>query len=152
MGLRFILIFGSSIGLALALQQTGTVDWLAGVAFGVTNKLPVHFMATAIYLCFMIIRFGFGSVLGFVTVVIPVAIATATTNNLSPVWLAMVALVGSNLCFFLPSQSPTNLPAYATGFVTTKDMLKGGLAVSLMYIIMSTLTANFYWPLLGVMP
>jgi sodium-dependent dicarboxylate transporter 2/3/5 len=147
-----LLIFGSSIGLALALQQTGTVDWLAGLAFGVTNKLPVHFMATAIYLCFMIIRFGFGSVLGFVTVVIPVAIATANTNDLSPVWLTLVALVGSNLCFFLPSQSPTNLPAYSTGFVTTKDMLKGGLAVSIMFIIMSTLTANFYWPFLGIMP
>lgn len=102
-----VLIFGSSIGLALALQQTGTVDWLAGVAFGVTNKLPVHFMATAIYLCFMIIRFGFGSVLGFVTVVIPVAIATATTNNLSPVWLAMVAL-GWQQSLLFPSFSVTD--------------------------------------------
>jgi sodium-dependent dicarboxylate transporter 2/3/5 len=111
-----IIIFGSSIGLAVALQETGTVDWLVGQAFGITNKLPIEFMAAAIFVLFMIIRLGFGSVLGFVTIMIPVAVATATVNDINPIWLAMVALLGSNLSFFLPAQSPTNLPAYSTGF------------------------------------
>lgn len=147
-----IIIFGASLGLAAALQETGTVDWLAGMAFGIINKLPIQLIAVSVYIFFMLIRFGFGSVLGFVTVMIPVAIATATVNEISPIWLTMVALLGSNLCFFLPSQSPTNLPAYSTGFFKTNDMLKAGMAISVMYIIMSTLTANLFWPLLGMTP
>ncbi len=147
-----IIIFGSSIGLAFALQDTGTINWLASLAFGFTNKLPIELTVTAIYVLFMIIRFGFGSVLGFVTIVIPLAIATATVNNGNPIWLTMVALLGSSLCFFLPSQSPANLPAYSTGFFKTKDMLKAGVAISAMYIIMSTLAANVYWPLVGLTP
>ncbi|MFY9141127.1 MAG: DASS family sodium-coupled anion symporter [Thermacetogeniaceae bacterium] len=147
-----IIIFGSSIGLAFALQETGTINWLASLAFGFTNKLPIELTVTAIYVLFMIIRFGFGSVLGFVTIVIPLAIATATVNNGNPIWLTMVALLGSSLCFFLPSQSPANLPAYSTGFFKTKDMLKAGVAISAMYIIMSTLAANVYWPLVGLTP
>lgn len=147
-----IMIFGSSISLAVALQDTGTVNWLAGKAFGVMEKLPDLFIAPAILTFLMLIRIGFGSVIGFVTVMIPVAVATAITININPIWLVMIVLLGSMQSFFLPAQSPTNLPAYSTGFFKTSEMVKAGIAVTVMYIVLSTLVANLYWPIFMSMP
>ena len=147
-----IIIFGSSIGLAVALQETGTIKQLATLAFGVMGKLPFQFITAVILVFFMSIRFVFGSGLGYITVVIPLAIAIATVNDMNPVWIIMVSVAASCTSFFLPFQSPTNLPAYSTGFFKVSDMMKAGIAVVAVYIIMTTLAANFYWPLLGLNP
>lgn len=147
-----IMIFGGSLGLAAALKETGTIDWLSGLAFGITDVLPIQLIAVAIYLICLVIRLGFGSVIGFVTAMLPLAIATGLANDINPVWLTMVSLLGSQLCFFLPSQSPANLPAYSTGFFKTNEMVKTGAAISLMYIVISTISAYLYWPLVGLAP
>ncbi|MGB4428983.1 MAG: SLC13 family permease, partial [Thermacetogeniaceae bacterium] len=90
-----IIIFGSSIGLAVALQETGTIKQLATLAFGVMGKLPFQFITAVILVFFMSIRFVFGSGLGYITVVIPLAIAIATVNDMNPVWIIMVSVAAS---------------------------------------------------------
>ncbi|KYH32215.1 SLC13 family permease [Neomoorella mulderi] len=147
-----VILFGGSLSLASALKETGAMDWLATLAFGNIRTNSVMLLGLTIMVICIIIRLGFNSVLGASTVILPMVMATATNLKLNPIWLGMIGVVGSELCMFLPTQSPTLLATYGAGFYTTRDTLRAGSLTTFLLMAVTLIMAYFYWPLLGINP
>ncbi|MDN5347555.1 MAG: solute carrier family 13 (sodium-dependent dicarboxylate transporter), er 2/3/5 [Clostridia bacterium] len=147
-----VVLFGSSLALAGALKESGAVDWLARIAFGWAKGFGPATMATFVLVITALVRFGFNSVLASTTTMLPVVMAAAATLGINPVWLGMITIIGSDLCLCMPTQSPTNLATYATGYYSIGDMFKAGIWVSLALVIVTVALAMFYWPLVGLTP
>ncbi|KYH31293.1 sodium-dependent dicarboxylate transporter SdcS [Moorella mulderi DSM 14980] len=147
-----VILFGGSLSLASGLKETGAMDWLAAVAFGNLRTGNVALLGLMVLGICIVIRLGFNSVLGASTVILPMVMATAANLGIEPVWLGMIGVVGCELCMFLPTQSPTLLATYGTGFYSTRDTLKAGSLATLLLVGVTLVMASFYWPLLGLKP
>jgi sodium-dependent dicarboxylate transporter 2/3/5 len=71
--------------------------------------------------------------------VVPVVIAVSTQAGADPVRLGMAAAVACTFGFMLPVSTPTNAMAYATGYVTQRQMIRYGFLLDLFGIVALTL-------------
>lgn len=147
-----VILFGGSLSLALGLTETGAMSWLAAITFYNIKTGNLAVLGLMVMLISVIIRLGFNSVLAATTVILPMVLTLATRLGLNPIWLGMIGVVGSDLCMFLPTQSPSLLATYGTGFYSIRDTLKAGSLATFFLVGVTLIMAWLYWPLLGITP
>lgn len=147
-----VIIFGGSLALATSLKETGAIEWITELAFGRIPPLSPYMTAFLVLVICILIRLGFTSVLAAMTVILPMTLAAAPALGVNPLWLGMISVIGSDLCLLLPTQSPTLLATYATGYYSMRDTLKAGLPSMGVFILVTLIMAAFYWPALGIKP
>ncbi|MDN5345347.1 MAG: solute carrier family 13 (sodium-dependent dicarboxylate transporter), er 2/3/5 [Clostridia bacterium] len=147
-----VILFAGSLSLATGLTETGAMGWFATIAFGNMKTGSLAFLGLMVMLIAMVIRLGFNSVLAAATVILPMVLTLAMKLGLNPIWLGMIGAVASDLCMFLPTQSPSLLATYGMGFYSTRDTLKAGSLATLCLVTVTLIMAMFYWPLVGVAP
>lgn len=147
-----VIIFGGSLALATSLKETGAIEWIAKLAFGKIPAWSPYIIAFLVLGICIVVRLGFTSVLAAITVILPLTLALARAMGINPLWLGMISVVGSDLCLLLPTQSPTLLVTYSTGYYSMRDTLKAGLPCMIVLMVVTVLMAAFYWPVLGIKP
>ena len=147
-----ILLLGSSLALVEALTETQAINWLTENIFSILKGFSPSLIGIIITLMIVIIRFGFPSLLSMTATTLPLIFTLAFSFDINPVWLGLVGINASVLGIFLPTQALTLMTSYSAGFYTIKDMCRAGFFTALAAIIVFTLMANFYWPLLGIKP
>ncbi|CEP67019.1 Sodium/sulphate symporter [Moorella glycerini] len=145
-----VAIFASSLAMAASLKSTGVINWFAQIALVFVMGDNSYLAGLTIIIVAVVIRLGFNNVLGAMAVTLPLTFEIASALHMNPVWLGLLSVVGTDLCFFLPIQSPSLLVSYATGYYTMFDTLKAGTATVIMAIIITLIMATFYWPVLGI--
>jgi sodium-dependent dicarboxylate transporter 2/3/5 len=70
--------------------------------------------------------------------VVPVVIAVSTQVGADPVGLGLAATVACTFGFMLPVSTPTNAMAYATGYVSQRQMIRYGVVLDLIGITLLT--------------
>lgn len=58
--------------------------------------------------------------------------------------------MASALAFMLPIGTPNNALAYSTGYISVRDMLKGGIWLNLLSIVIFMTFGLGYWKLIGL--
>lgn len=144
------LIFAAGFTLAYAFEQSGVVLWLAQQGTIFLNDLPISLLALSLMLIFGIIRLGFINFAAMIASLMPVALTFAKNTAYNPVWLGMICVVASGLCFLFPSQSIGNMTIFSLGYYTSQDMLKVGGLLTVSIIVITLLLAFLYWPLVGL--
>ena len=71
--------------------------------------------------------------------VIPVVLAIADSIGTDPVDLALAATAACTFGFMLPVSTPTNAMAYATGYVTQRQMIRWGIILDVIGLVLLTL-------------
>lgn len=145
-----IILFAAGLASALALQETGAVDWFASRLFGWVAALSPALMVAGVMVGVAMLRLAFSSVVAAMAVVLPIVFALARTAGVNPVWLGLVGVIASDLCLFLPMQSPTSMVAYATGYFGVRDFFRVGVVVAGILVLVTVVTALWYWPWLGI--
>lgn len=141
-----MLFFASTIMVSGMLIKTGTVDM---VATKLVSSIPTGppFLVLLILICFTaIFRIMFVNILGFLTIVLPLAITIGqSVPDLSPLIVTMAVFLAGIPGFLLITQSPVHLITFSYRYYTEKDLLKvGGLSL-LVWILIILLTATTYW-------
>ena len=81
---------------------------------------------------------------------IPLALAMASSLEANPIVIALVVAVACSLAMVLPISTPPNAIAYATGAVRTPDLALVGVVVGLIGVGLLVVVMPWYWHLLGI--
>jgi anion transporter len=145
-----VFLFGASLAMASGLQSSGAVSWLAENVFSHMNGLSPFLIALLVIAFTALVRLGMTNMTGAGATLLPILITVAQGISVNPVWLGMICVMATCICFFFPSQSTNNLFPYGFGYYENKDLLRFGLALFPVYAVILSLLAMFYWPLVGI--
>ena len=80
---------------------------------------------------------------------IPLLMNFATTHGLDPLAVGMIWTFASGGKIFV-YQSAVMIVGYSYGYFDGRDMLRIGLALTVIESVLLLLVVPFYWPLIGI--
>ncbi|MEQ9036450.1 MAG: DASS family sodium-coupled anion symporter [Gracilimonas sp.] len=142
-------LVAGGISLGISMESTGLAEWIiTSINWSIFSSI---FLVIAFSLV-AIIMSNFLSNTVSATLLIPLAVSLATSGaageGFSLVLISLVIGVSASLAMMLPISTPPNAIAMSTGTMKTKHMTRAGFAVGILGLIMVTLYALFYWPLI----
>ena len=142
-------LVAGGISLGISMESTGLAEWIiTSINWSIFTSI---FLIIAFSLV-AIIMSNFLSNTVSATLLIPLAVSLATSGvageGFSLVLISLVIGVSASLAMMLPISTPPNAIAMSTGTMKTKHMTRAGFAIGILGLIMVTLYALFYWPLI----
>lgn len=125
-----------SIGLGYLLYNTKTASMIARLFFEITGQMGPYAYVFAISGFTLIMHFMLSSNTVTGTVIIPILISFAGQIGASPWYVTAPAFFCISLAFILPTESPTNIITYNTGFYEIRDMLKIGTVLTVLCLVL----------------
>lgn len=145
-----VVLFGASLSLALALDRSGVTGVLVNRVEGLAvREWPPIGVGLLTMVTVAGLRLGFPNTIAMIATVLPASIVVATSLDINPVWLGMLAVLSSQI-LVVPLQSPTTMTLYSAGYFDVGEMLRSGILIAVVMITVTLLFAQFYWPLVGV--
>lgn len=143
-----ILMYGGAIILGTALDKSGAASWLVS---GVVDQWAGSpWMVFAIFTLLSILLTEAMSNAAVIAVLLPVSIGMAGRLSMDPAVLTYAIAVPAGLAFMLPMSTPANAIAVGSNFVSVREMMRGGVIMSIIAVIVFNLVAAFWWPLIGM--
>lgn len=139
-----IIIFGCSLALGTALQNTG-IAHLAALSLlkGVSNS-PMLALGL-IYLTASIMT-EFVSNTAASALIFPISYSTALALGVNPMPFVMATMIACSSSFATPIGSPTHIMVYNPGGYRFSDFLKIGTIMNLVIMIVTLIVAPILWP------
>jgi di/tricarboxylate transporter len=142
---KVLILIGSMLGLGVAMQSTGTAEYLAGRLTEMVGSWNPLWLLTGFFVLTVLLTQPMSNQAA-AAVVIPVALHTAVQLELNPRTFAMMIAVAASTSYLTPLE-PACLMVYGPGRYRFIDFLKvGGLLTVLVYLLAITLTP-LLWPL-----
>ncbi len=110
--------------------KTGLAQWIADAFVSlIGNPSPLVILLLIILMVDLLSEVTSNTAV--VTMMIPIMISIAKGIGADPVTLAIGTALGGSLGFMLPVATPPNALVYGTGYLTMKDMIKGGFLLDI---------------------
>ena len=150
-----IILVGFTLSLGTALNETGTANFLANgfLNFNLSGQQVIIAPVMAVFLVAVftqIIHIFLGNVTTLLVTIIPIIVEVGGKFGVDPTLLGIVTGLTGLYGFLLPVETITNIVAYGTGYFRPFDMIKPGIFITIASIIVLTLAAYFWWPLVGL--
>lgn len=141
---RTVFLLGGLIPLGMAVDRTGTAEWLAsGIVSALgdaVTPLLLIFVLAAMSGAFCLVI----SNVGACTLLVPLGVSMASQIGIDPRVAAIVVGIGVSNSFLLPTHQ-VNALYMGPGDYRTKDYMKIGGVMSILYVaILGTMTYLFY--------
>ncbi|GAB4074930.1 DASS family sodium-coupled anion symporter [Barrientosiimonas marina] len=141
-----MIFFASTLMLAHLLLDTGVLDTIAGFMIAHASNWPTYVIVIGLIVLTAVIRLVFVNVLGFMTIMLPLAITVGEQiNGISPLLLGMGVYLACVPGFLLVTQSPVHLISYSYGYFTDRDLLRVGFVSMPMWLLIIFLSVFTYW-------
>jgi di/tricarboxylate transporter len=113
--------------------------------------LARHALATVVLLMLgaTVLRVFVPNIGGFLALGLPVAMSVGREADLNPLLCALVVMMTGDAVLYYPVQSASSLVVYERGHVTSSEVLRFGLWMTLVAYIAILGVALPYWRLLG---
>ena len=141
-------LVAGGISIGASIKATGLADWML-------TRVPMGSLgATGAILAFGVLGYIVANLVSntvTASILVPLVVGFALTDGLGSSEVAQgVVLVGVIVSFsmMLPISTPPNAIAMSSGLIETGDMAKAGLLIGLIGIILVTICAFFYWPMI----
>lgn len=142
-------LVAGGISLGISMESTGLAEWI------ITNIEWSIFSPVLMIIIFSLVAIVMSNFLSntvSATLLIPLAVSLATSGvageGFSLVLISLVIGVSASLAMMLPISTPPNAIAISTGTLKTGHMSRAGFVVGIFGLLMVTLYALFYWPLI----
>jgi len=143
-----ILMYGGAIALGSALHTSGASHWIIDNSLGQYNLSPFVLIIIMGFLSLILTEFISNAAV--VSVMMPVGLALAGGNNISPEAVTLAIALPSGLAFMLPMGTPATAIAYSSGFIPMRIFVRYGMIMNVISLIAIFLTVWLYWPLIGL--
>ncbi|MBN1451179.1 MAG: SLC13 family permease [Anaerolineales bacterium] len=142
---KVLILIGSMLGLGVAMQSTGTADFLAERLTALVRTWNPLWLLTGFFALTVLLTQPMSNQAA-AAVVIPVALQTAVQLGLNPRTFAMMIAIAASTSYLTPLE-PACLMVYGPGRYRFMDFLKvGGLLTVAVYLLAIILTP-LLWPL-----
>lgn len=142
---KVLILIGCMLALGVAMQTTGTAQYLADLLTQLMGNLNPLWLLTGFFVLTVLLTQPMSNQAA-AAVVIPIAIQTAIQLGLNPRTFAMMIAIAASTSYLTPLE-PACLMVYGPGRYRFMDFLKvGGLLTVAVYLIAIILTP-LLWPL-----
>ncbi|MBE2270695.1 MAG: SLC13 family permease [Anaerolinea sp.] len=142
---KAIILIGSMLALGVAMDKTGTADYLAGVLVNLVGEASPLLILTGFFIITVLLTQPMSNQAAAV-VVVPVALQTALQLQLDPRPFAMMIAVAAS-CSYLTPLEPSCLMVYAPGRYKFVDFLKVGSILTVLIYFIAILIVPTIWSL-----
>lgn len=141
---RTVFLLGGLIPLGMAVDQTGTAEWIAR---GIVIGIGPHMSPLLLLIILAVLSCAFTTVIsnvGACTLLVPLGISIASQIGVDPRVAAIVVGIGVSNSFILPTHQ-VNALYMGPGGYRTRDYIKIGGILAVIYIaVLVTITWVFY--------
>ena len=142
---KVLILIGSMLGLGVAMQTTGTAQFLARLVTDLVGSWNPLWLLSGFFLLTVLLTQPMSNQAA-AAVVIPIAVQTAIHLGLNPRTFAMMIAIAASTSYLTPLE-PACLMVYGPGRYRFWDFVKvGGLLTLVVYLIAIVLTPML-WPL-----
>ncbi len=144
---RVIVLIGGMTSFGLAMQTSGTADYLAAMIAELAAPFGVYAVMGAFILLTMALTQPLSNAAAAL-VVLPVAMSTATQIGVDPRSLAILVTLSASLSFIAPLE-PACLLVYSPGHYRFSDYVKAGIPLTVIAFLALMLLVPLIWPLIS---
>lgn len=150
-----LLLFGGGISLAQAIQKSGLSTFLSQSLSGLSDiSLPLVVLLVSLIAIFATELIGNTAL---AATLLPILAPAAVAMGENPYLLLLPATLGVSCAFMLPVGTPPNAIVYASGFISTEQMVRAGLWLNLLFVVLISalvfvLTPFVFDVQIGVLP
>ena len=150
-----LILFGSGLTLAGAIQRTGLAEWIGGYFEGVGGwpVILVIALVTTVIIFFTELASNSATAAAFIPILASVMIGIGE----NPLLVAIPVAVAASCAFMLPVATPPNAIVYGSGVMTIPQMARAGFllnlaSIAVITVITYTLVVALFGIELGVVP
>ncbi|MFH1852605.1 MAG: SLC13 family permease [Candidatus Neomarinimicrobiota bacterium] len=144
-----IVLIASLIPLGIAIQTSGTADWIGGnisrLVINVPEAARGYLLLGVLYLLTALLT-EVSSNAAAAIIMVPIAINAATQIGLLPRPFILAICFAASASFMTPVGYQTNLMVYGPGGYKFRDYLKVGMPLALILLISATILIPILWP------
>ncbi|WP_305045883.1 SLC13 family permease [Geoalkalibacter sp.] len=140
-----IFLLGGILPLGIAMEKTGTAQWLAGQALQLAGGLGPIAVLAVIYLLTALLTECMSNNASAVLLA-PIAIASAVNLGIDPKPLLMAVTFAASTSFATPVGYQTNAMVYGLGGYKYIDYIKVGVPLNLIFWVLAILFIPMFWP------
>lgn len=140
-----VLLIGSMMPMAMALEKTGVSDWVAvQLTSGLGDLGPIYLLG-GIYLVTSLLTLFINNTATAVLIA-PLAIQVSHSMDLSPYPFLFAVTIAASMCFASPFSTPPNALVMSAGRYTFMDYVRVGLPLQLLFFVLMTLLLPRIFP------
>lgn len=132
--IRLIILLGSALGISKVLISNGVSEVLSSAILAISSDIGVYGTLVVVYF-FSLILTELTMNASAVAISFPIAYVAATSLGVNPMTFIMAVTFGSSASFLTKFGYQTNMLVSGAGSYKSKDFLKLGLPLSLIYSV-----------------
>lgn len=145
-----ILLFGGGFALAAGFKSSGLSAHLAD-QFGSAEHMPAWVIVGLVCLVINFLT-ELTSNTATAQMFLPVLAAWAIGHEVEPLYVMIPATLSASMAFMLPVATPPNAIVFSSGRLSIRDMARTGLLLNLISVVLITLWAHLFLPLVFSFP
>lgn len=147
---QVLLMLYGLLGLGMAMQNTGTAQWLAqSIVAGAGNIIsPEHLPLVLLWVIFLLTLLLTEVLSNNATAVmmVPIVVKIAHGLNVDPWPFVMAVTIAASTAFALPMGYQTHMMVYGPGGYKFRDFLRVGIPLNIICWVVSCLLIPLVWP------
>lgn len=142
---KVIFLLGGILPLGLALQQTGTAEWLATILLKPLTGLGPIFVLASLYFITAVLTEGMSNVATAILLA-PIALSLAAGMGVNPQPLLIAITFAASTSFATPIGYQTNMMVHGPGGYRFTDFIRVGIPLNLIFWAISVFLIPLFWP------
>ncbi|MFZ5634324.1 MAG: SLC13 family permease [Bacillota bacterium] len=148
---NIILLFSGAMSIGFALWQTGAAQWMAIKWLSLLQGAPWLFFALGVAILVSIMT-NFIMNVAAIAITLPVALVIAQYLGVNPQLILYMATAAAGMPFLLLIGAAPNAMAYESRQFTTGEFFAAGIPATILMLVVMTIFAFTFWPLIGMTP
>ena len=144
--LKTIFLFGGTLSLAAALEQTGAGELIAEKVIGMLGDNPSPYVLTFVIFMLCCVMTNFMSNTATTALMVPIGISIAQGIGADPSAVLMACVIGGSCAYATPIGMPANTMVVTAGGYTFKDYAKAGVPMILVATVVSMILLPIFYP------
>ena len=144
--LKTIFLFGGTLSLAAALEQTGAGELIAEKVIGILGDNPSPYVLTFVIFMLCCVMTNFMSNTATTALMVPIGISIAQGMGADPSAVLMACVIGGSCAYATPIGMPANTMVVTAGGYTFKDYAKAGVPMILVATVVSMILLPIFYP------
>lgn len=144
--LKTIFLFGGTLSLASALQNTGAGELIAEKVISALGENPSPYVLTFVVFLLCCILTNFMSNTATTALMVPICLSIAQGMGADPSAVLMACVIGGSCAYATPIGMPANTMVVGAGGYTFKDFVKAGLPLIPISIVVSMIILPIAFP------
>lgn len=144
--LKTIFLFGGTLSVAAALEQTGAGELIAEKVIGMLGDNPSPYVLTFVIFMLCCVMTNFMSNTATTALMVPIGISIAQGMGADPSAVLMACVIGGSCAYATPIGMPANTMVVTAGGYTFKDYAKAGVPMILVATVVSMILLPIFYP------